>query len=177
MNAITQFLLAGAALGALATAPALAGDAPHFRVMALHAGHAVNKTSFRDPSRQHLTYTFGASTYVPASDLRKKTKLPDTYYRWSTYFSCSATMAMQQTLRVPKRSTYAKLGKATETYSQGCSFGPTVFYGDTYELINQAGEGKTDSFVSTLIGKWTERLTGVKYKGTMHLDVSVAIGK
>ena len=178
MNAIIQALLGGAALGALATAPALAGDAPHFGITALHAAKVVNKTKVRDPSHQHVTYTFGVSTDVPASDFRQTVHLYGTYYKWSSTFSGSSTCSNpKQKLKTPKKSIYAKLGKATETYSLGCPSGPTVFYGDTYKLTDAVGEGQTDHFVSTLIG-WFQNLgNGQKYKGTLYLDVSVTIGK
>jgi hypothetical protein len=48
-----------------------------------------------------------------------------------------------------------------------------VFYGNTYKLTNPEGEGKTDTFVSTLIGKFENN--GVKYKGKLNMDVSVTI--
>jgi hypothetical protein len=62
------------------------------------------------------------------------------------------------------------VGFFTETYSNGC-----VAYGDTYKLTDPAGEGKTDSFVSSLI--FTFQSGGVKYKGKLNLDVSVEIGE
>jgi hypothetical protein len=51
-----------------------------------------------------------------------------------------------------------------------------VFYGDAYKLKDKSGFGKTDSFVSTLYGWYRLFGTGPKYKGTLNLDVSVAIG-
>lgn len=172
MNLITKSLLGSAAVVALATAPAMAGGAPHLSVTALYAGHAVNKTKVHNPGRKHLTYTFGVSSYVPASDLNVTVKLAGTYYKWNS--NRSICTAPKEKIKVPKKSTYAKLGHSTETYSLGCSSGPTVFYGDTYDLTNSSGEGQTDSFVSTLIGKFSN--SGVKYKGFLHLDVSVHIG-
>ena len=38
-----------------------------------------------------------------------------------------------------------------------------------------AGEGQVDSFVSALIAKYENG--GQEYKGTLYLDVSVAIGE
>jgi hypothetical protein len=92
---------------------------------------------------------------------------------------CSGgTEPTPQKIKIPKKSTYAKLGHATETYtetySEGCG-SPTVFYGDTYKLTNPAGEGQTDRFVSALIAKYENG--GQEYKGTLYLDVSVAIGE
>jgi hypothetical protein len=49
-----------------------------------------------------------------------------------------------------------------------------VYYGDTYKLTNPAGEGASDFFVSSLIGKWKNG--SLKYKATLKLDVSVAVG-
>ena len=50
-----------------------------------------------------------------------------------------------------------------------------MFYGDTYKLTNSAGEGQTDYFPSRLIAKY--KRSGIKYKGTLLLDVNVTIGK
>ena len=74
MKSITKTLLGGAALCALATAPAMAGNVPHFNVTALHAGNVVNKTRIHSPGRQHVTYTFAvySSVSIPASDLDKR---------------------------------------------------------------------------------------------------------
>jgi hypothetical protein len=162
MNAITQFLLAGAVLGVLAVGPAMAGNVPPLTVAALHAGRVVNKTMIRDPSRVHVTYTFGFSTYIPASDLNKKVKLLRTYYK----FGCS------EKARVTKKATYGKVGFFAETYSTSCG-GP--FYGTTYKLTNPDGEGQTDCFVSTLTSKYEQN--GVKYKGTLNMNVCVEIGE
>ena len=172
MNDITKTLLAGTAFCALATAPAVAGDAPHFNITALHAGNLVNKTRLYDPGRQHLTYTFAVSTYIPASDLHKTVRLPGGYKWNSNSTVCSSPREKPKV--VPKKTEYGKTGIYTETYSLGCASGPTVFYGATYELTNPDGEGKTDYFVSRLIG--TFKNSHGKYKGTMNIDVTVNIG-
>ena len=177
MNAMIQTLLAGAALGALATTTAVAGNAPVFHVTALHAGSAVNKTRVRDPRRIHQTYTLGVSTYDPASDFGLPEKLTRTFYTWECCDNSCAVAPWQarQKIKVPQKSTYGEIGTAKESYGT-CSFGgPLVYYGDTYTLTDPDGEGKTDFFVSTLIGKFVKG--GRRYKGTLNLDVSVAIGQ
>ncbi len=170
MNNLAKTLLAGSALCALTTAPAMAQNVPAFPVTALHAGHVVNKTKLQVPGRQHLTYTFGVSTYIPA-ELDKKVKLLDTLYKWTSSLNCP----LSEKPKIKKKPIYGKVGFFTETYSEGCSSGPTVYYGNTYKLTNPEGEGKTDSFVSALIGKFQNN--GVKYRGKLNLDVSVEIGE
>ncbi|HEX4157950.1 MAG TPA: hypothetical protein VHY79_05705 [Rhizomicrobium sp.] len=172
MNNITKTLLGGAALCALATAPAIAGNIPAFHVQALHAGHAVNKTKIYQPGRTHLTYTFSVGTYVPASDLGTAVNLIYTYYKWNSSDNLCTQPKMK--IKAPKKTQYAKLGHSTETYSEGCG-SPTVFYGDTYDLTNSKGEGNQDSFQSDLIGKFKNGST--KYLGNLYLDVTVSIGR
>ena len=173
MNNLTKTLLGGVALCALATAPALAGNAPKFHVTALHAGRVVNKTGARRhcwPTASCLTYTLNVSTAVPASDFHKAVPLAATFYKWNTISGCSDP---KEKLKVPKKSLYGKVHGATETYSFGCPSGLTVFYGDSYKLTDKSGFGQTDTFVSVLKSEWEQ---SVKYKGTLYLDVSVAIG-
>jgi hypothetical protein len=164
MNNITKTLLGGAALCALATAPAMAGDVADFHVTALHAGNVVNKTTIHNQSRTHLTYTFAVYTYIPA-ELNVKVKLSGTGYS----FGCSAS----EKAKITKQATYGKAGIDYETYSTGCGGAGEVYVVDTYKLTNPAGEGLTDHFTSSLIGKYEN--SGVKYKGTLNLDVSVTI--
>jgi hypothetical protein len=176
MNNLTKTLLGGVTLSALMAAPAMAGKAPAFHVTALYAGgKVVNKTVSHNPSQSHMTFTFGVTTHVPASDLKVKTRLSDTFYKWSSQTASSSKCGNPETkISVPKKSAYGKPGTATKTINWHCDTGPSVYYGDTYKLTDPAGEGKTDSFVSILIGKW--QWGKVKYKGTLNLDVSVAIG-
>ncbi len=170
MQKLTRTLLSSAAAGALAAAPAMAQPThPGFHPVALHAGHAVNKTKPRNQGATHLTYTFGLYSYQPAS-APKKTHLFYTYYAWLESTLCG--FPQENKIKAPKRSIYAKIGTARETYSFGCASGPEVFYGDTW--TNKTGmSGETDQFVSTLISKFTN--SGKKYKGTLNLDVSVFI--
>jgi hypothetical protein len=172
MNNITQTLLGGAALAALASASAMAADAPV--VAALHPGHAtVLKTSMHNAKGNNLTTTIAISS-TDTAGLKKVQKLIYTYY---TYYDsgsfCNSSEKQKQTLQ-SKKTKYAKLGTSTETYSGYCSTAPTVFYGDTYELSKKKGEGKADSFVSALVGKKIH-YNGEVYNITQNEDVSVNI--
>ncbi len=173
MNELDRTLLSSAAAGALMAAPAMAQSAhPAFRITALHEGHMVNKTKKQTNGTCHRdcsTTTFGVYSYQPAN-APKKTHLIYTYYRWNSSFTlCSKP---KQHVIAPKKSIYAKIGTATETYSEGCPSGPTVFYGDTW--TNKTGvAGETDTFLSKLVGHY--KVNGNKYKGTLPLAVSVFI--
>jgi hypothetical protein len=171
MKSITKTLLSGAALCALAAAPAMARNVPHFNVTALHAGNVVNKTRIHSPGRQHLTYTFAvySSVSIPASDLDKKVKVGGLV--GTNAFGCGVSAKF----KAPKKSTYGKVGIYTETYSDGCSSGPTVFYGQTYKLTNPAGEGHTDTFTSSMIYKFKNN--GVKFKVTESVIFDLVIGE
>jgi hypothetical protein len=166
MNNLTKALLGGTALCALAAAPALAQDVPAFRVTALHAGNVVNKTQLHDPGRVHKTYTFsGISTYVPASDLDVTVTLPATSYG----FHSSCAKAKVKARFKPKKTEFAILGADVESNAGYC------VVSDTYELDNPAGEGQTDRFVSSVSANYESG--GVKYRGTLNLDVTVDIGQ
>lgn len=171
MNNLTKTLLGGVAIAALASVPATAAGHRHpaFHVQALHAGHAVNKTKIMNNGATHITYTFGVYSYQSAS-APKNTHLVNTYYKWnSNGTTCSAP---KMKIKAPKKSVYAKIGTASETYSLGCPSGPTVYLGDTWS--NKSGvAGNTDTFRSVLTGKFKNGST--KYKGTLNLDVSVFI--
>jgi hypothetical protein len=172
MNSLAKTLLGGAALCALATAPSIAGNASAFNISVLHPGNAVNKTKMPNHDATHLTYTFSVSTSIPASDLHKTVTLGP-FFKFNSY-STVCSSPKEKIKFDPKKTQYAKLGVATETYSLGCASGPTVFYGVTYRLTNPAGEGQIDHFVSSLIGKF--RNSHGKYKGTLNMDFTVNIG-
>jgi hypothetical protein len=155
MNKITQTLLVGAAFSVLATIPAMAGGAPDMHVAALHPGHAtfVKKTKIHQGRPESSCSTLVISTAVPASDRNTTVKLAATYYTYYDSGSFCNSSEKQRVKLSTKKTQYAKIGTSTETYSGYCSTAPTVFYGDTYELKKKSGEGKIDTFVSTMICK------------------------
>ncbi len=171
MKKLAKTLLSGAAFSALSVVAAMAQQKhPAFRVTALHAGHAVSKT--KQPCNPHLptcTYTFLVYSYQPAS-APPKTHLIYTFYKWNS--SSNLCTIPKEKIKARRRSIYAKIGTTTETYSYGCSSGPTVFYGDTW--TNKTGvAGETDQFESKLIGHFKH--SGNKYKGVLDMTVEVFI--
>jgi hypothetical protein len=174
MNNLTRILLGGAAVCALTGTSAAAQAAPAIHFTALHGGRVVNKTRLHSPHRclRSDSCTEYVYTSVSASDLDKKVKLIDTFYKLNSNDTlCSVP---KQELKVPKKSTYGKVSAATETYSEGCASGPTTFYGDVYKLTNPEGEGKVDTFISRLKGKI--QLNGNTYKETLYIIPYVTIG-
>ena len=178
MNRITQTLLGGAACCALASASAMAAGAPSIHAVALHPGHqtVLKSNMHKGMNTSTITSTVAVSTSVTAADLHQKVKLVATYYTYYDSGSFCNSSEKQKVKLKKKKTKYATLGTSTETYSGYCSTAPTVFYGDTYDLKKKSGEGKTDSFVSTLVGKGIHYNGGV-YNINVNLDVSVAIGK
>jgi hypothetical protein len=172
MNNLTKILLGGTALCALTTAPAMAGDVARSLITALHAGNLVNKTAIHDPKRTHLTYTYaGGYTYVPASDLNVNVQLLSTYWKWNS--SGNICSNPKTKIKITKKSRYGKTTTGTITETSGTCV--IVYHGDNYKLTNPAGEGGTDSFVSSMSSKFEN--SGVKYKATLNLDMGINIGE
>ncbi len=168
MNKLARTLLGGVSIYALASVPAVAEIPSAFHVTALHGGRVVNKTKLHNRGATHITYTYGVYTYVSSAQLNKTVKLYGTFYKFEEHICSTPVKA-----KAPKKSEYAKIGIATETYSLGCPSGPTVFYGNTYELKDPNAKGHTDHFVSTQVYQF--RSGGTKYRETVNLDVDVSI--
>ncbi|HEX3945581.1 MAG TPA: hypothetical protein VHW69_16000 [Rhizomicrobium sp.] len=171
MNKLTQTLLTGSALGALMAAPVMAQPAhPAMHVMALHAGHAVNKTKFHIPSKQYLTYTYAVYSSASASSVDQD--IYYTYWRWNSITTGCPTFGLpKQKVKTPKRTIYGSTKADTETYSFGCPT-PLDFHGDAW--TNKTGvPGDVDKFQSSLISHF--KFQGQKYKGTLYFDVSLTI--
>jgi hypothetical protein len=170
MNNVTKILLGGAALGALATAPAMAaGSHPSLSITALHVGKTVNKTKVHSPSAQHLTYTFAVYTYVSPADAGTSVHLYGTFYKWNSNLTlCSNPKQKIKSKTAPTNGTSTT---ATETYSFGCASGPTVFRGDTY---NYNGDGATSDYLTSLLkGKFYN--SSVKYKGKLTIEAFITL--
>ena len=102
------------------------------------------------------------------ADYMVKTPLAQTYYTFQSNGSICDAPKKEKISVSPTKTIYAAIGTASETYSEGCSSGPTTFYGDTYTLSTKKAKNKTDSFVSTLTAKFVSG--GAKYNGTLNLD-------
>ncbi len=173
VDGLTKALLGGVALSALTNASAIAEHKhPAFSFMALHAGRMVNKTKLHNQGATHLTYTFGVYSYfLPVLD--KKVPLA-TFYKWNSSGTLCSSPPEKEKFN-PKKTLYGKLSRATETYSEGCSSGPTTFYGADYKLTDPNGFGRTDYLNIILIGKYKN--SGTTYKGTLNLDITAFLEK
>lgn len=170
MNNITKTMLGGAAVCALATAPAMAGNAPHFAVTALHAMGQVNKTTVHNPSRTALTYTYAIYSSQPANSVNQH--IYASFYKWNSAPNGYWTLCSNppQKFHAQRKTVYGKTVAATETYSYGCASGPTVFRGPSY--TGKTGvAGDVDSWRGVLKGKFQG--PSLKYKGTLNLDVTL----
>jgi len=175
---IKGILFAGAALCAIATAPALAATAPKVVISALHPGSAHVKTiAIHNKTTDHSTYTIGVTTGVStSSDYKVKTPLYGTYYHWGTGTSPCSGIYPEKIKASTKKTAYAKIGTGVETFSTaetGCSSTDT-YYGATYDLSTKSGVGKTDSFSTSLTAKLKEGKT--TYDLDLVLDIAVEIG-
>jgi hypothetical protein len=173
---IKKILLAGVALCSLSVAPAVANSAaPHVHLTALHPG-AVVKSTMHSQKVAGLTYTFLVYSSVTNADYMQKTNLAATFYKWNDSYNICTTPKETITLSTTK-TVYAALSTATETVpgsEEGCKKTVT-FYGDVYELTTKKGNGKTDTFTSTLSAKIKDPQG--KFNANLILDVDVAISK
>ena len=169
MNNITKTLLGGVAFAALAAAPAVAAPKhPAFHVTAAHVGgKVVNKSKVNNHGAQHIVYTFGVYTYQSASN-HSPVNLAYTFYKWNSYSSFCTTPKMK--MKVTKKTTYGKAKAGTETYSEGCPSGPTVFHGVVYTNVSGTS-GQTDTALSDLKGKFKN--SRGKYKGDLNIVSSI----
>jgi hypothetical protein len=173
---IKTVLLVGAALCAISMAPVVAAPAPHIIAVAAHPGNAHVKTALHTGKIHQITSTIAISTGVSTSaDYKKKTPLVSTFY---TFFDSGnfCKRSEKEKMKLPvKKTAYAKLSTGVETRTGYCSTAPTKFYGDNYDLQTRKAKGKTDKFISTLVGRKIHYNGGL-YNIDLNLDVTVAIG-
>jgi hypothetical protein len=172
---IKGLLLAGASLATFGASAAYAERAPTIHVAALHPGHAVVKTAMHSSKASNLTSTFLVySSVSTAADYKVKTHLIYTYYAYYDSGSfCGTKNGKTKVILSTKKTAYAKLSTAVETYSEGCGT-PTSFYGDVYDLTTKTAVGQVDSFVSDLYGKKIHYNGGV-YNINTNLELEVFI--
>jgi hypothetical protein len=166
-------LCAGAALGAITATSAMAGTPPA-QVLAIAGGpDFALKTRFRLPHAKSITYTVSVTTTIStAAAYKVKTKIGP--YLWVSNNSLCQEPGREKLTLATRKTRYAKLGKAIETYSEGCGK-PIHFYFTTYELGTRTAAGKTDYFAATLKAKVI--YDGVDYDATLNIDTGVHIGR
>jgi hypothetical protein len=168
-------LLAGAALCALATAPALA-SAPNFhlagmtaRSITMHNGSMHSKSAIRDPGYTNFTETVTFAGTISETGFYKNPVLA-----WAEiwlYSSCGAAVPNEKGKAVVKpKNGKVSAGSLTGTAS-GCTNGTVyTFIGPVYELKSKTAT--SDSFTFDLDAK----APGIKYKlylvGNTDLKIS-----
>jgi hypothetical protein len=160
---LTKTLLAGVALCALATAPALA-SAPSFhlagmtaRSVTMHNGSVHSKTDIRDPGYTNFTATETFDASISETGFYKNPVL-----LWSQvwlYSSCGTVVPNEKGKAVVKPK-YGKIAAGTMTgTASGCTNGTIyTFIGPVYTL--KSTTATSDSFTFDVDAK----APGVRYK-------------
>jgi hypothetical protein len=148
----SKLLMAGAAICALATAPAFAASkAPNIH-LAFHGGGTLVKTSHHIGKATNFTETatFSGSISTSADYKTKVVVLGETWYD-----STNCTQPTKEKWKpLPKKTTYAKLSQSTSTGSiGGCTGTVFTFHDINYDLTKKNGAGKTDTFTGDLVAK------------------------
>lgn len=162
MDNLTKTLLAGAAMGALATAPALAAPNAHIAGVNNAALAVKNlgthiKTPIHDPHVNHVTQTVSfAGTISEAGFINKPTILwgEAWFSRTGTTSSSKCTDAPNQSAKFQKTTAAAVIKHATETGSASipgfCALNTGMtFYGPKYKLTSTTATH--DSFTGKII--------------------------
>jgi len=148
----TKTLLAGAALCALCTVPALAAP-PSIHMggidnaMTMKIGHT--KSDMKQAGRPSFTETVTfTGTLSAASDL----KVPVLLWAETWYSSASCTQPAHQVLTVPKTTAFAKIAHGTSSGTiSGCGSTIFNFFGPVYTLTDK--HARSDSFPGSLSAK------------------------
>jgi hypothetical protein len=168
-----KILCAGAALGAISNAAAMAGPPSAQVVVVAKTGNFALKTAIQHSPAKSITYTVSVTTTIStAADYKIKTKIGP--YMWDSNNSLCQEPEHEKLRLGTRKTKYAKIGTAIETYSVGCGK-PSKFYFTTYELETKAAVGKTDHFTASLKAKVTDG--GIKYDATLNIDTSVHISR
>jgi hypothetical protein len=168
-------LLAGAALCALATAPALA-SAPSFhlagttaRAITMHNGSMHSKTDVRDPGYTNFTETVTFAGTISETGFYKNPVLV-----WAEvwlYSSCGTAVPNEKG-KVAKKAAHGKVAAGTSTgTATGCTNGTVyTFIGPVYTLKSKTAT--SDSFTFDLDAK----APGIKYKLKLVGNTNLTIG-
>ncbi len=146
-------LLAGAAICALCTAPAMTLAAPKLHLagaednrLKVKPGSTHMKTNRAQPGITDVTYTLTLSGSLPP--VKQATLL--WAYTWQNTNTCIPPK--KESLAVPAKTKYAKITVGTTTgATSACPSSTFTFYGPDYKLKKSPKNG--DSFLADLIAK------------------------
>jgi hypothetical protein len=161
MNFLTRTMLAGTAICALSTAPALAAHAPNIHLAGMRTtdlkltvtGISHQKTPTHNPKYINYTTTINETLSAPETALFHKFNL---LYAWAFFdggSNCHAINATKLTFKATPTSTIHKIkkGSVTGTYtntSTGCIGLHLTYYGPNYKLLSSTAT--SDSFTGKL---------------------------
>lgn len=156
MNFLTKTLLAGAAIGALGTAPALAVPNIHLigkavGVQLSATGLAHQKTNVRGIRTPNITTTISISgTFTSAAFY----KTPTLLYAYDWTAGCVDTGTSESFKSKPKKTAVHKIKQGTTTGTRsGCGTTIFTYYGPKYD--RKVKGTSTDHFVGKLVAKGT----------------------
>jgi hypothetical protein len=164
----SKLLMAGAAICALATAPAFAAKAPNIH-LAFHGGTTLAKTSHHIGKTSNFTETatFSGSISTSADYKTKVVVLGETWYS-----STNCTQPTKEKWKpLPKKTAYAKISQSTSTGSiGGCTGTVFTFHDINYDLTKKNAVGKTDSFTGDLVAK---KFEGYNLKLIANINLAI----
>lgn len=145
----TKTLLAGAAICALCTTPALARTAPSIHLAGIDSKAKAHIKNIIKPDITHITETITFSAFLSAS---ADYKLP--VLLWGETWQDTATCIppSDERGRFPQRTAVAKISVGTSTGpTSACPSSTFTFYGPIYDLT--AKNATSDSFSGTVTAK------------------------
>lgn len=152
---LAQTLLAGSAICALCTAPALSGEAPNIHVasagsaLRMKVGSALHhKTVGASPDIQTLTETV---TFTGSPSFAAYHNVPVMLWSEGIFNQATCMQPAKEKLVLPKKTAVAKIsaGSITGTIA-GCGSEIFTFYGPIYDLKRRAA---SHAFTGAVIAK------------------------
>jgi len=168
---LTKTLLAGAAVCALCTAPALAA-APSIHLgglgsaMTMKVGSNLHaKTNAANPNLPSFTQTV---TFTATLSRAASKEVPVLLWAETWYSSASCTEPSNEKLMTPRKTALAHISHGTSTgVISACGSTVFTFYGPVYTLEHK---GKTDAFTSDLTAK---NFVGYNLKLVANTDLTI----
>jgi hypothetical protein len=169
---LVKTLLAGAAVCALCTAPALAArEAPKIHLAHTDFSNITKQAAghFKSDGRVHpainFTETVSFSADVPKSDL----KMPILLWGEAWYNSSDCGVIPNQKAKFPKTTAAASIKSGTSTGTiSGCGSTVFTFYGPLYKLTDK--KAKKDAFTGNITAK---HFSGYNLDLVANTDVTI----
>jgi len=169
----TKTLLAGAAIGALCTAPALARMAPNIHLAGIASkakvtikGASHSKTDVANPNFTNITETY---SFFNSLSFAADNEVPVLLFGETWQDTASCIPPAHENARYPRRTPAANVATGTSTGpTSACPNSTFTFYGPLYTLERR--HGGADAFSGALKAR---RYSG--YNLTLNENVNVTI--